>query len=154
MEGKQANELYENPRQIQERYQQEFLDPFKTMADKLLNSPKADRSPIMESLQALLVGTTGFLDASYPRRVIIVSDLLQHSNAFSFYRGGNWKQFERSPHIGRIGNGLKGVKIVLCRVPRTRTAINTAVVDDFWANYFDRSGASQVSTSECTLGDL
>ena len=154
LEGKQANQLYENPRQIEERYQQEFRRPLKAIVNEMLNSPKADRSPIMESLQALLVGAPGFLDASYSRRVVIVSDLLQHSDAFSFYRGDNWKGFERSPHFQRVGNSLKDVKVVFCRIPRIRTRINMELVDDFWVNYFDRSRAREVSTSECSLGDL
>ena len=75
--GEKANELYQNPRMIEERYRKEFLEPFEAIVSMMLDSPAADRSPIMESLQALLVGTPGFVDASWPRRVIVVSDLIQ-----------------------------------------------------------------------------
>ena len=152
--GKKANELYQNPRMIEERYRQEFLEPFKAIVSAMLNSPAADHSPIMESLQALLVSAPGFVDASYLRRVIIVSDLIQNSEAFSFYRGDSWRRFIRSQDAERLAGRLQGVEVEICRVPRPGSKVDKAAVDDFWANYFDRAGASRVLASTCPLGDL
>ncbi|MCY4237087.1 MAG: hypothetical protein OXC93_01815 [Rhodospirillaceae bacterium] len=152
--GERANEIYENPRMIAERYRKKFRLPFDKILERMLRSPKADSSPIMESLQALLVGTSGFVDAKYPRRVIIVSDLLQHSAAFSFYRRDRWATFVRSPNAQRLAGRLNGVVVEICRVPRPNARIKKAEVDDFWVNYFERAGASRVFASTCPLGDL
>ncbi len=152
--GEKANEFYQNPRLIEERYREEFLVPFKTIVSAMLNSPEADRSPIMESLQALLVSTPGFVDATYPRRVIVVSDLIQNSETFSFYRSDTWQRFVRSQDAERLAGRLQGVVVEICRIPRSGARVDKAVVDDFWANYFDRAGASDVLTSTCSLGDL
>ncbi len=152
--GERANEIYENPRMIAERYRKNFERPFDKILERMLRSSEADSSPIMESLQALLVGTSGFVDAKYPRRVIVVSDLLQHSAAFSFYRGDRWAAFLRSPNAQRLAGRLNGVVVEICRVPRPNARINKAVVDDFWVNYFERAGASRILASTCPLGDL
>ena len=152
--GEKANELYQNPRMIEERYRKEFLEPFEAIVSAMLDSPAADRSPIMESLQALLVSAPGFVDATYPRRVIVVSDLIQNSEAFSFYRGDTWRHFVRSQDAERIAGRLQGVEVEICRIPRPGANVNKAAVDDFWVNYFDRAGASRVRTSTCPLGDL
>ncbi len=152
--GEKANELYQNPRMIEERYRKEFLEPFKTIVSAMLNNLAADRSPIMESLQALLVSTPGFVDATYPRRVVIVSDLIQNSETFSFYRGDSWRGFIRSQNAERLAGRLQGVEVEICRIPRPGAKVDKAAVDDFWANYFDRAGASRVLTSTCPLGDL
>ena len=152
--GEKANELYQNPRMIEERYRKEFLEPFEAIVSAMLGSPAADRSPIMESLQALLVSAPGFVDASYPRRVIVVTDLIQNSEAFSFYRGDTWRRFVRSQDAERLAGRLQGVEVEICRIPRPGSRIDKAAVDDFWANYFDRAGASRVRTSTCPLGDL
>ena len=152
--GDQANELYENPRMIAERYRTKFRQPFDAIVSGMLRSPAADSSPIMESLQALLVGAPGFVDAKYPRRVIIVSDLLQHSATFSFYRGDNWRRFVRSPNAQRLAGRLEGVEVEICRVPRPGARVNKAEVEDFWVNYFDQAGARRLLTSTCPLGDL
>ena len=108
----------------------------------------------MESLQALLVSTPGFVDASYPRRIIIVSDLIQNSETFSFYRDDSWRRFIRSQDAERLAGRLRGVEVEICRIPRPGAKVDKATVDDFWANYFDRAGASRVLTSTCPLGDL
>ncbi len=152
--GERANEIYQNPRMIAEQYRKKFRLPFDKILERMLRSPKADSSPIMESLQALLVGTPGFVDAKYPRRVIIVSDLLQHSAAFSFYRRDRWATFVRSPNAQRLAGRLNGVVVEICRVPRPNARIKKAEVDDFWVNYFERAGASRVFASTCPLGDL
>ena len=152
--GEQASKIYENPRRIEERYRKKFRQPLDNIFERMLRSPTANSSPIMESLQALLVGAPGFVDAKYPRRVIIVSDLLQNSAAFSFYRGDNWRRFVHSPNAQRLAGRLEGVVVEICRVPRPNARVNEAEVDDFWVNYFDRAGTSRVLTSTCPLGDL
>ena len=152
--GEKANELYQNPRLIEERYRKEFLEPFEAIVSAMLDSPAANRSPIMESLQALLVSAPGFVDASYPRRVIIVSDLIQNSEAFSFYRGDSWRRFVRSQDAERLAGRLRGVEVEICRIPRPGAKIDKAAVDDFWVNYLDRAAASRILTSTCPLGDL
>ena len=152
--GEHANELYQNPRMIEERYRKEFLDPFEAIVSAMLDSPAADRSPIMESLQALLVAAPGFVDASYPRRVIVVSDLVQNSGAFSFYRGDTWQRFVRSQDAQRLASRLQGVEVEICHIPRPGARVDKAAVDDFWTNYFDQAGASRILVSTCPLGDL
>ena len=108
--GEKANELYQNPRMIEERYRKEFLEPFRAIVSEMLESPAADRSPIIESLQALLVSAPGFVDASYPRRVIIGSDLIQNSEAFSFYRGDSWRRFAPLAGRGALGGPVAGCR--------------------------------------------
>lgn len=154
MEGGQANEFYENPGMIEKRYQKKFRQPLDAILAGMLNRRPADSSPIMESLQALLVGTPGFVDAKYPRRVIIVSDLLQHSAAFSFYRRDTWRRFVGSPNAQRLAGRLNDVAVEICRVPRPGAPVNLAEVDDFWVRYMDRAGANRLLTSTCRLGDL
>lgn len=152
LEGKEANDLYQNPRLVQDRYENEFRRPFDSVLEEMLATNAADRSPIMESLQALLASTPDFLDAEYPRRILIVSDLLQHSASFSFYRGETWQTFIRSPDSQRQARNMNGIDVTIYRVPRVSARLKNADVEDFWANYFDRAGVRSVSIEG--LGDL
>lgn len=152
LDGAGANKLYENPRKIAERYESGFRRPLDSLIERLTSNPGAPESPIMESLQAALAETPGFIDASYPRGLTIVSDLLQHSEAFSFYRGHDWGAFERSPDFARMANNLRGVDVHIYRVPRPAAGVDGAIVEDFWVRYLDRSGAQSVRTEP--LGDL
>lgn len=150
--GKDANELYQNPRLIAARYEEKFKKPFDDMIDRMLGDEGAPRSPIMESLQAGLAETPGFLDAAWPRRVVIASDLLQHSDSFSFYRGDDWRSFEGSTAFGRMAKTLDGVDVEILRLPRAVPGIDAAVVDDFWVRYFESSQAESVKVR--IIGDL
>lgn len=152
LEGSEANELYQNPALVRKRYEEKFKRPLDAMLDRMLAAEPADRSPIMESLQAVLVSAPGFLDADYPRRVLVVSDLLQHSAAFSFYGGGTWKSFERSPDFRRLARNLEGVDVAIYRVPRPGTRVDDARVEDFWVRYFEEAGVKSLSSR--SLGDL
>ncbi len=154
MEGEKANALYQNPGMIEERYRKEFREPFDSIVSAMLDSRGADRSPIMESLQALLVSAPGFVDATYSRRVIVVSDLIQNSEAFSFYRGDTWKGFIRSPDALRLAGRLQDIEVEICRIPRPDAGVDMKQVDNFWFNYFNRAGVSSIRTSTCPLGDL
>ena len=151
--GADANELYENPRMIEERYVSDFQLPLEAALAEMLSSGVADSSPILESLQATLADATGFPEASYPRRLIIVSDLLQHSSAFSFYRGNTWQSFTESPDFRRLARNLEGVSIEVLRLPRPRARIGDwEDVDDFWVRYFEHQGVARVRLT--TIGDL
>ena len=155
MEGKHANELYQNRKKIEERYQNEFLKLFKDKLNEMMHHEPANTSPIMESLQALLVSTPGFVDATYPRHVIIVSDLIQHSEVFSFYRGDTWAQFINSKDAQRLAGRLKDAEVEICRIPRPKADVDMKQVDNFWSRYFRRAGVVfPPSTSTCNLGDL
>lgn len=151
--GEDANELYENPRMIQERYVSDFKKPLEGALSEMLSSGVADSSPILESLQATLADAPGFPEASYPRRLIIVSDLLQHSSAFSFYRGDTWRSFNESPDFRRLSRNLEGVSTEILRLPRPRAQIGDwEDVDDFWVRYLEHQGVAQIRPT--TIGDL
>ena len=103
----------------------------------------------MEGLQALLAGTA---PAEGPRRIVIVSDLLQHSDALSFYRGEDWESFRASADFGRLARNLDGAEVTILRVPRPGAKVDGAAVDDFWVRYLDVQGAERVDVEP--LGDL
>ena len=153
LRGTQANELYQNPALIEEKYRSGFQDPLNATIAAMLAADTEDFSPIMESLQAVLAETPEFASSDRPKKVIIVSDLLQHSEILSFYRGQYWSHFEASPNFARLSRNLSGVDVSILRLPRPGVRIsNPRGVDDFWVRYFDRQGAAKVGSKP--LGDL
>ena len=151
--GAQASELYENPRMIEERYVSAFREPLDIALGDMLSSGVADRSPIMESIQSTLADAPGFSDAKYPRRLLLVTDLLQHSPAFSFYRGDTWESFKESANFQRLARNLKNARVGILRMLRPRAKIpDSQEVDHFWVNYFEYQLAVSVDVS--IIGDL
>ncbi|TFL19632.1 hypothetical protein [Jannaschia formosa] len=143
-----ASALTANPRLVAERYESDFLAPVTETLDGLLAVPEADSSPIIEALQAFLAAIPDFGDG--PARVVLVSDLVQHSEVFSFYRGGDWDSFSASGGAERLARSLDGAEVAILRFPRP--AAPRAAVDDFWVRYLDAQGAARVVPT--VLGDL
>lgn len=150
---KDVSSLTQNVALVQERYEERFLAPMHANLNRMISVSGANSSPIMESLQAVTAGTPGFLTFSGPRKLVLVSDLLQHSEAMSFYRGDDWTSFAASPAYQRLGRTLGGVDVELFAVPRdVKKLREPAVVEDFWVRYFEVQGANLPTVH--TLGDL
>lgn len=145
-----ASALTGNPRLVAARYRDAFLDPIARHLDGLLAIPEAESSPILEALSEFLAGIPGFATDAVPHEVVLVTDLVQHSEVLSFYRGGDWAGFAASGNVARLSHALDGADIRILRLPRPGAPV--AAVDDFWVRYFDAQGAARVRTD--TLGDL
>lgn len=77
--GDQANAMYQNPRRIQKKFEQKFETPLNDILGDLLRPGTAPQSPILEATQDLLDSS------NTEERLIIVSDMMQNSEALSFY---------------------------------------------------------------------
>lgn len=151
--GEDANGLYENPTIIAERYTREFTDPFRSTLQSMLTAEAENQSPIMEALQSLVSETPDFTRAKGHRKIIIVSDMLQHSDNLSFYRGQGWDYFDQAGGSERLAANLTSVDVDILRIPRSGQNIpSTEMVEDFWSRYFDRQGSRPPSVR--SLGDL
>ena len=141
-DGKEASQLTQNPRMIRERYETTFLAPLNAELHAMASVGDASSSPIMETIQETIAAAPGWTDVQGRRRLVLASDLLQHSKAFSLYAGGDWKDFQATPDHAGLSRNLEGVEIEILRLPRPRARISDpTAVDDFWAGYFDRQGA-------------
>jgi hypothetical protein len=151
--GEDANGLYENRTIIAERYAREFTDPIQDTLQAMLTGATENQSPIMEALQSLVSETPDFTRAKGHRKIIIVSDMLQHSDNLSFYRGQGWDYFTQQNGAQRLAGNLSGVNVEILRIPRTGGKIPSAeITEGFWTRYFDKQGSRPPSVS--SLGDL
>ena len=151
--GKAANALYENAAIIADRYKAEFIQPLHAALERSLSVEEQNASPIMEALQFLVAQTPHFPDTTVDRKLIIVSDMLQHSETLSFYRNQGWDHFAKSNGQARLAGNLSNVAIEIFRIPRHGRNIPAAgLVEDFWVRYFDKQG-SRIPT-QSSLGDL
>lgn len=151
--GENANALYENPTIISERYAQEFTRPIQATLAAMLTGDSENQSPIMEALQSLASETPDFTTARGQRKIIIVSDMLQHSDTLSFYRGEGWDYFAEKNGVARLAGNLRNVTIEILRIPRVGNDIpSNEISEGFWSRYFDKQGSRPPSVS--SLGDL
>lgn len=152
-DGANASQFTEQPRRIKAKYESTFLAPLNAELDAMAAVPEAASSPIMEAIQATIAHVAGWTAVTGPRRLILASDLLQHSQAFSLYGNRDWNDFRNTPDYTRLSRNLEDVEVRVLRLPRPRARVaDRSAVDDFWANYFDRQGARPPRVQ--TIGDL
>ena len=115
-----ADPLISNPEKIRRHWKEKFRQPLEDVLNDLLEEKESPYSPIMESVQS--VSITHFQSTkrrSIPRRLIIISDLLQNSGAISFYRDQpNFDRFKRTLESRGLNPDLRGVDIELWLIQR------------------------------------
>ena len=153
--GGEANPLYQNRQLIEQRYRSEFLEPLENALEAMFEGEVQGTSPLMEAIHQVVVDTEGFRDREIGKTLIVVSDLYQNSDTFSFYRGEEWSDFRNSQQFLLKSRFLEGFDVTVIRVPRNipRNSSNAAV-EDFWVNYFETSGIERLRMDTITLGGL
>ena len=122
----QANSLYENPRKVQKRFEEKFQAPLDNVLANLLRPGVAPQSPILESLIALK-GSSG-----QQERMILVSDMMQNSDTFTFYRKDGHDQSRLvTGQICSIPSPYESIEVHVINRPST-TASNRQQTRNFW----------------------
>lgn len=118
-----ANEWSGNPKKLAALHTEGFLRPLNAAFEQLLAASGAERSPILESIQSvnLTEFQTGIV-SSLPRKLVVASDLLQHTNSISFYREiPDAEVLIASPEFGRARTDLRGTDVELWMLERADT---------------------------------
>lgn len=135
-----ANPIFQNPRMIEQAWQTKFHAPLMAGAETVLTDTVAPSSPLMEALFTL-ADRPDFQGQVPARRLILVSDLMQHSKDHSMYKWGtDWERFAASP-LMELRPGLEGVEVVARVVPRQEYALPLGQVKAFWQRWFAETGA-------------
>lgn len=115
-----TDEIKGNPAKIQRQWESGFSKPLDRAFAGLVRANGASESPIMESVQS--VALTEFQKAGregIAKRLVIASDLLQNTDAISFYDTVPASDdFLRSDAFRRVRTDLRGVDVELWQLQR------------------------------------
>lgn len=142
--GDELSELTGNPRLAEQRWKEFFGGPLQQVFDSMLDGGAAQASPILESIQS--VALTAFSQAGVadkPKRLVIVSDMLQHTSGLSHYRGDlDFSKLRADPYYQKVRTDLGGADVRILYVHRpTAASIQDEWHLQFWLDYFlDQSG--------------
>lgn len=125
-----------NPEAARRRWTESFDGPLRTAMDEALQAESADTSPIMAGVQQIAVDRLGTQQAkSIPNRLIIVSDLLENTPAFSMYRSGpDFEAYRASSAPAEYGTDLAGAAVEVWLL-RRGTEFAGSELADFWADW-------------------
>ncbi len=145
--GDQVNALFRNPERIEKRFNEKFDRPLQTVLEDLVVPKEAPNSPVLEAM-ARLGQTEAFSDLAPARRIVIISDMLQNSDAFTAYGGGGAMPANMPSAIDvadstlrRFGDSLNGVSLEIRLIPRPRYVdMQRGALKDYWNQVFDELG--------------
>lgn len=119
--AKDANEWTGDPKGLDRKHREGFVDPLSRVFEGLSQETGSDRSPILESIQS--VALTELLPPdveALPRKLIVASDLLQNTEAVSFYSGlPDPDAFIASSAFRRARTNLRDVDVELWMLERS-----------------------------------
>lgn len=141
--GKEANQLYENPERIRQGYEKSFAKPLREQFKKIdLNSEMAT-SPIIEAIE--LAGLRMKESNVQHKRLVILSDMLQNSSLGSHYRQ---RALDPNKANAIIQGKLEGVEVqVIYLYNGKNRGLQSPAHQRFWRAFFKAGGAKSVQIS-------
>ncbi len=133
--GADASKWSGNPKKLSEQHAEKFRKPLDSAFMSLIAASGAERSPILESIQS--VNLTEFQKSyvqNLPKRLVVASDLLQHTDSISFYmRIPDSDNLISSSEFGRTRTDLRGVNVELWMLERVDTkATQPRALAEIW----------------------
>lgn len=142
----EADPLIESEAIIRRRWNQQFRQPLEEKLDSLLTAQEAPSSPIMESVQSVSIThfQAGKRD-TIPRRLIIISDLLQNSDEISFYREPpDFDRFQQTPKARWLNPDLRNVDIEIWLIQRRLHQGGGGALLKFFQSWLEEHGGRVV----------
>ncbi len=140
----QASEWTENPRLIRRRLEERYEKPLNDLFVDLLNREEAPTSPLMESVQSVAVSLLGRREYEEIRkRLVLVSDLMQHSENLSFFRQPvDYEEFAAGVGANALSTDLGGTAVEILFVQRAahRRLPDTRRLIGFWERWVEDQG--------------
>lgn len=146
-DGTQVSDVTGNPERAKKRWQEEFFGPLEKLTAGGNSTEEADRSPLLETFQALAVERLEpFKQIGGPINLLIVSDMRQHSDEYSHYTGDlSYGRFRNSSAYRKFRTNLGSALLAILYVQRSQPKIDEGAHIGFWSDWAADNGATLMS---------
>lgn len=133
-----VSNLTGNKQKAKKLYEIKYKKKIEGMLEEMLHTKSTNSSPIMEALQAVAVTTFKGEEAPVIKKLILVSDLLQHTDEFSMYNGiPDFSTFKQSAYWKKIKSNFSDVEVEILFIRRDGAdSLQNSNLIKFWAAYF------------------
>lgn len=141
--GTDVSSITGNPKLLSERWEKLFDAPLREMLEGRLQGGGAKSSAIFEAIQSVSLQSfqKAKLAVDVPRRLMIISDLIQFTGTLDFYKDDiNYQKFQQTNEARRLHTNLNGVIVEILFIPRARPDRIDRLVK-FWTNWLVDQGA-------------
>ncbi|TSD84977.1 hypothetical protein FFK22_029940 [Mycobacterium sp. KBS0706] len=143
--GEGLSQLTSNPALVEKRWHEAFDGPLQDLLGSLVSEGQGTSSPIMETIQSVAVAEFGDPDKkTLPKRLVLVSDMLQYSRSFSQYNGNkSFAEFAKTGAYRSLKSDLRDVDVDILYIARAnQERRQNADLIEFWTDFFAADGAS------------
>ena len=143
--GEGLSQLTSNPALVEKRWREAFDTPLQDLLGSLIVDGQEKSSPIMETIQSVAVAEFGDPDKKpLPKRLVLVSDMLQYSQKFSQYNGARtFADFAKSDVYRSLKSDLRDVDVEILYISRpNQERRQNADHIEFWTDFFTDDGAT------------
>jgi hypothetical protein len=129
------NYLTSNPEKQKEIWLKKFVEPFKHHLEKTFNALESSKSPILESIQSTAISCLNKPEAvNTPRRIILVSDLMQNSEGMNFYQGiPATDNIIQNEYYRKTRTNLKGVSFEILKLNDNLSQKDSKKLIELWS---------------------
>lgn len=142
-DGSSVDALTGNKELARRKWMQGFKQPLeRALAADLAGIP-SDSSPIMATIQAIAVERfTGAKSDSVPKKLVVVSDMIENGRDYSQYRGDlSFARFRKSIAYKQFRTDLHGADLGIKYVQRQKPPIDSVAHIRFWQEWIaDNNG--------------
>lgn len=150
-DGKSESWLTSNPDRLRRRWEEAFARPLREALP--LDDATQPASPLLEAIQRLSVNAGLEPDSGAPRRLTVVSDLMQHSPSYSMYASGCADpEATLGANARRWSADLTGLAITLLLVPREGPSCSPEALVRWWRHLLERGMKAQIDVVEVAPG--
>jgi hypothetical protein len=152
--GAELNQIYQNPQLARKKWEG-FAGKLRADIDGEIKSKPHKTSPIFEAIQATALRTFGKPEYDgLPKRLVIVSDLLQHvPGKLSMYKEvPPFDKFKNTDYFARVRADLNDVSVLVFYLVRPNVKQQDPKHIEFWDDYFDFQRA-EMEPMEKVFGD-
>ena len=151
--GENVSNLTGNKNYSIKQYKERFLKPLKLQIDNLIDANSSSSSPLIESMQSAIIESFEAHANTGEKRLIIVSDMIQNTNLYSFYKEKpSYKNYnEISTQSGKGILRLDGITVEILVVARSFPKGTRKDVVRFWSLFLKDKGAANGSVMEPLL---
>lgn len=116
-----VSEVSGNPAKLEAMHRDQFVRPLRDAFDGLTSASGAPRSPILESIQSInLTELQRGVAKDGARKLVVASDLLQHTSEMSFYKElPDADELLSSAAFSRVRTDLRGTDVELWMLQRS-----------------------------------
>jgi len=137
-DGSKILGLMKNPRQVQKQFEKYAGSKLKKLLKEISDAPVQEYSPIVETVTDTL-DQPDFGRSVEERRLILISDMAQHSTEFTQYGASL-----RAKDLEEFNRDIEGVSVRIHYISRRGLSLQGARHKAFWKGYFTGMGAQDV----------